>query len=184
MIKTQQNTNFSNSISVNKNSALNKVQSPIQLIGSATFGSTEQRAFFVEGGDAMSRLNESQFSGSTFPMSLFGLIKARFITTQAQKNTIYLRKANFMFVGNNSSTIEYGIYIVTLTDPTTDNQTMSTKLFSTTIQSASGEIRQSTTDFTQEIEQYNNVALPYVLFPYVQNPNGTITISFCNYTLF
>ena len=89
-----------------------------------------------------------------------------------------------MFVGANTSTIEYGIYIVTLTDPTSDNQTMNTKLFSNTIAGASGEIRTNTYDFTEEIEQYNNVALAYALFPYVQNPNGTNNITFINYTLF
>ena len=184
MIKRQENTNFSNTISANNGGQLIKCQSPIQLIGNVTFTSTEQRAFFIEGGDTMTRINESSFS-STFPVSLFMQGKNRFITTNNQKPfQISYRKANFMFVGSNASTIEYGIYIVTLADTTTESQTMTTKLFSTTLAGASGELRQSQFDFSSEIATYNGLNFPYILFPYVQNPNGANTITFINYTLF
>ncbi len=179
-----QQTNFSNTVS--QNGALEKVQSPLQLIGRVSFTSTEGRAFFVEGGDFMVKVNETTFS-SPFPFYASTVARYRFITTTSITETqIRFREATIMVRGSNASTIEYGIYLISLDATAISNGSglMTTKLFSETLTTSSSGIVLDSYDFTSEAQALNQTNGGYLLFPYVQNPNGANTLSLVNYTLY
>lgn len=181
-----QQTNFSNVVSPNGNSVLSKVQSPIQLIGRNSFTATESRAFFVEGGDFMIKINESNF-GTAFPFSVPTISRYRFITTTSTQGTqCNFREVTIMVQGSNSSTIEYGIYLIPLTptNVSTGGGIMNSLLFSETLTTSSSGVVIDTYDFTSEAEALNKTSEGYLMFPYIKNPNGANTLTLVNYTLY
>jgi len=182
-----QQTNFSNVVSPNSGGGLSKVQSPIQLIGNANFPSTEQRAFFVEGGDNMSRITETSFS-SAFPFFNATASVYRFITTTSTQNTqINFREVTIMVKGSNTSAIEYGIYLISLSPTNIANGSglMDTKLFSETLTTSASGIVIDSYDFSAEARTINeNTSDSFLLFPYLKNPNGANNLTLVNYTLY
>ncbi len=182
-----QQTNFSNVVSPNSGGGLSKVQSPLQLIGNANFGSTEQRAFFVEGGDNMSRINETSFS-SAFTFDVATRQNYRFITTTSTQGTqSNFREVTIMVKGSNSSAIEYGIYLINLSPTNIANGSglMDAKLFSKTLNTSASGIVIDSYDFSAEARTLNeNISDSFLLFPYVQNPNGANNLTLVNYTLY
>ena len=179
-----QQTNFSNTIT--QNGGLAKMQSPIQLIGNCNFGSTEQRAFFVEGGDNMIRVNETSFS-SAFPFSASTLSRYRFITTTSTQGTqSNFRSASIMVQGSNSSTITYGIYLIDLTSANIEQGKglMDTTLFSETLTTSASGIVIDNYDFSSDSAIINNTSQAFLMFPYIQNPNGANNLTLVNFTLY
>jgi hypothetical protein len=181
-----QQTNFSNVVSPNGNSGLSKVQSPIQLVGRNSFTATEERAFFVEGGDFMLKVPETAFA-SAFPFYVPTQSRYRFITTTSTQGTqCNFREVTIMVQGSNASAIEYGIYLIPLTptNVSTGGGIMSSLLFSETLTTSSSGVVIDTYDFTSEAEALNKTPLGYVMFPYIKNPNGANTLTLVNYTLY
>ena len=179
-----QQTNFSNTIS--QNGGLAKMQSPIQLIGNCNFGSTEQRAFFVEGGDNMIRINESNFS-SAFPFSVATLSRYRFITTTSTEGTqSNFRSVSIMVQGSNSSTITYGIYLIDLNIPNVENGSgmMDTALFTETLTTSASGIVMDNRDFSFNSAIINEGSQGFLMFPFLQNPNGSNNLTLVNFTLY
>tara|TARA_R100000908_G_scaffold61871_1_gene40420 strand:+ start:82 stop:633 length:552 start_codon:yes stop_codon:yes gene_type:complete len=179
-----QQTNFSNTIS--QKGGLAKMQSPIQLIGNCNFGSTEQRAFFVEGGDNMVRVNESTFS-SAFPFEASTLSRYRFITTTSTQGTqSNFRSASIMVQGSNSSTITYGIYLIDLLGANVESGSgmMDTALFTETLTTSASGIVIDNRDFSFKSSIINDTSQAYLLFPFIQNPNGANNLTLVNFTLY
>lgn len=179
-----QQTNFSNTIS--QNGGLAKMQSPIQLIGNCNFGSTEQRAFFVEGGDNMIRINESNFS-SAFPFSVATLSRYRFITTTSTEGTqSNFRSVSIMVNGSNASTITYGIYLIDLLSAQVESGSgmMDTALFTETLTTSASGIVTDNYDFSSQSALINTTNQAWLLFPFISNPNGANNLSLVNFTLY